>query len=54
MIAKLREGQASHLTKVSPELPSKRAIRELTSFSSFVLREAGWLEARRRATGAAA
>jgi hypothetical protein len=30
-----------------------RAVRELTSFSSLVLRKAGWLEARRRATGAA-
>ena len=32
---------------------SKRAVRELTSFSSLVLRKAGWLEVRRRVTGAA-
>lgn len=31
----------------------QRAIRELTSFSSLVLRKAAGLEARRRATGAA-
>ena len=30
-----------------------RAVRELTSFSSLVLRKARWPEARRRATGAA-
>jgi len=56
LLSRERAGQSADLDsqlKGLNEFLIERAVRELTSFSSLVLRKAGWPEARGRATGAA-